>query len=66
MFWFGSAGVHSSTVKTLDCDLVKAELRMGVRPLLMIEGIAVVVGNGLAGSCVWTDVPPPVQRLLLL
>ena len=43
----------------LDCELVKGEVRMGVRPALPIEGIAVILGNGLAGSRVWADVPPP-------
>ncbi|XP_033986450.1 uncharacterized protein LOC117482461 [Trematomus bernacchii] len=42
----------------IDCDLVKGEVAVGVRPALPIEGIHFILGNGLAGSRVWTDVPP--------
>ncbi|XP_034081218.1 uncharacterized protein LOC117552092 [Gymnodraco acuticeps] len=40
------------------CGLVKGEVAVGVRPALPIEGIQFILGNGLAGSRVWTDVPP--------
>lgn len=42
----------------LDCALVKGEIAVGVRPALPIEGIHFILGNGLAGSRVWTDTPP--------
>ena len=42
----------------LDCGLVKGEVTMGVRPALPIRGIHIILGNGLAGSRVWADVPP--------
>nr|XP_033964028.1 cold shock protein 1-like [Pseudochaenichthys georgianus] len=42
----------------IDCGLVKGEVAVGVRPALPIEGIQFILGNGLAGSRVWTDVPP--------
>ncbi len=32
---------------------------MGVRPELPIEGVEVILGNGLAGSRVWAGPPPP-------
>lgn len=43
----------------LDCDLVQGIVPVGVRPKLPIEGIAMVLGNDLAGSHVWANVPPP-------
>ncbi|XP_033969836.1 uncharacterized protein LOC117469516 [Trematomus bernacchii] len=42
----------------IDCDLVKGEVAVGVRPGLPIEGIHFILGNGLAGGRIWTDVPP--------
>lgn len=42
----------------LDCDLVKGDVVVGVRPALPVEGVHFILGNGLAGSCVWTDSPP--------
>ncbi len=28
---------------------------MGVRPALPIEGVHIILGNGLVGECVWAD-----------
>ena len=44
----------------LDCGLFQGEVSMGVRPALPIEGVHIIVGNGLAGSRVWADVPSPI------
>ncbi|XP_034068768.1 uncharacterized protein LOC117544077 [Gymnodraco acuticeps] len=41
----------------LDCDLVKGEVAIGVRPAFPIKGIHFILGNGLAGGRVWADVP---------
>lgn len=43
----------------LNCGLVHGEVTMGVRPALPIEGVDVILGNGLAGSRVWAEGPPP-------
>nr|XP_046229617.1 uncharacterized protein LOC124050808 isoform X1 [Scatophagus argus] len=43
----------------LNCGLVQGEVALGVRPALPIEGVDVILGNGLAGSRVWPDRPPP-------
>ncbi|XP_034567353.1 uncharacterized protein LOC117832370 [Notolabrus celidotus] len=43
----------------INCGLVQGEVAMGVRPALPIEGVDVILGNGLAGSRVWAEVPPP-------
>ena len=42
----------------LDCGLVQGEVAMDVRPAPPIQGIHVILGNDLAGSRVWADVPP--------
>uniref|UniRef100_A0AAV2MFX4 Uncharacterized protein n=1 Tax=Knipowitschia caucasica TaxID=637954 RepID=A0AAV2MFX4_KNICA len=34
---------------------------MGVHPALPVDGATVILGNDIAGSRVWADVPPPVQ-----
>lgn len=41
----------------LDCELVKGEIAVGVRPALPIEGVHFILG-GLAGSRIWTNTPP--------
>lgn len=43
----------------LNSDLVQGEVIMGVRPVLPIEGVDIILGNGLAGSRVWAEGPPP-------
>lgn len=48
----------------LDCDLVQGEVDVGVLLALPIEGLHLILGNGLAGSRVWADSPPsPVVTL---
>ena len=48
----------------LNCQLVQGEVAVGVRTALPIEGIHLILWNGLAGSRVWTDTPPsPVVTL---
>uniref|UniRef100_A0AAV2M874 G-protein coupled receptors family 1 profile domain-containing protein n=1 Tax=Knipowitschia caucasica TaxID=637954 RepID=A0AAV2M874_KNICA len=39
----------------LECELVRGEVTVGVRPALPIEGIHFILGNGLAGGRVWAD-----------
>lgn len=34
---------------------------MGVHPALPVEGVNVILGNGLAGARVWVDVPPQLE-----
>ena len=46
--------------------LVQGEVAMGVRPVMPIEGVDVILGNGLAGSRVWAEGPPPLHPLSLL
>uniref|UniRef100_A0A3B4ZKQ1 Gypsy retrotransposon integrase-like protein 1 n=1 Tax=Stegastes partitus TaxID=144197 RepID=A0A3B4ZKQ1_9TELE len=47
----------------LTCELVQGEVTVGVRPALPIEGVHFILGNGLAGSQVWTRDPPvPVDH----
>ena len=41
----------------LNCELVQGEVAVGVRPALPVEGVHFILGNGLAGSCVWADSP---------
>ncbi len=43
----------------LQSDLVNGSVVMGVRPSLPVEGVSVILGNNLAGDCVWSDVPSP-------
>ncbi len=42
----------------LDCELVQGEVDVGVLSALPIEGIHLILGNGLAGSRVWASTPP--------
>nr|XP_033958177.1 gastrula zinc finger protein xLCGF3.1-like [Pseudochaenichthys georgianus] len=35
---------------------------MGVRPVMPIGGVDVILGNGLAGSRVWAEGPPPTMQ----
>lgn len=44
----------------LDCDLFQGEAALAVRLPLPIEGVAVALGNKLAGDRVWSDVSPSV------
>ncbi len=44
----------------LDCDLFQGEAALAVRPALPIEGVAVILGNKLAGDQVWSNVSPSV------
>lgn len=44
----------------LSCDLFQGEVVVGVRPALPLDGIEVILGNGICGSKVWGDVPPPI------
>ena len=39
-------------------DLVQGEVTIGVRPALPVKGVHIILGNGLAGGCVWPNVPP--------
>eukprot|EP00064_Thunnus_orientalis_P021846 superscaffoldBa00006904_g22014 len=39
-------------------DLVQGVVAMGVWPSLPVPGVAVILGNDLAGAKVWPDVPP--------
>lgn len=43
----------------LESELITGQVVVGVRPSLPVEGIAVILGNNLAGGRVWRDVPPP-------
>lgn len=40
--------------------LVQGEVAMDVSPALLIQGVDVILGNYLVGSCVWADLPTPV------
>ncbi|XP_045930718.1 uncharacterized protein LOC123986486 [Micropterus dolomieu] len=42
----------------LECDLVTGVVAVGVRPALPIDGVAMILGNDLAGGAVWADGPP--------
>ena len=42
---------------TLVSNLVQGDVIMGVRPPLPMGGVQVILGNDLAGSRVWPDVP---------
>ncbi|XP_013877073.1 uncharacterized protein LOC106526898 [Austrofundulus limnaeus] len=46
---------------TLLCDLFQGEVSVGVRPALPVDGVAMILGNDIAGSRVWADVPPPAK-----
>ncbi|KAK0150744.1 hypothetical protein N1851_008151 [Merluccius polli] len=41
-------------------DLFQGEAQVGVRPALPIEGVTMILGNGLVGARVWADVPSVV------
>lgn len=41
----------------LDSDLFSGVVKMGMCPALPVDGIQVIVGNDVAGSCVWPDQP---------
>lgn len=43
----------------LHCDLFQGQISVGVRPALPIEGITLILGNGVAGGRVWAAPPPP-------
>lgn len=42
----------------IDCDLVRGFVPVAVWPELSLKGVSMVLGNDLAGSRVWADVPP--------
>ncbi|XP_036965436.1 uncharacterized protein LOC119025698 isoform X3 [Acanthopagrus latus] len=35
------------------------EVAVAVRPALPVDGVTMILGNDIAGSRVWADVPPP-------
>uniref|UniRef100_A0AAV2JWG7 Uncharacterized protein n=1 Tax=Knipowitschia caucasica TaxID=637954 RepID=A0AAV2JWG7_KNICA len=39
----------------LECELLRRGVAVGVRPALPIDGIHIILGNGLVGGCVWAD-----------
>lgn len=39
-------------------DLFQGQITVGVRPALPVEGITLILGNGVAGEHVWADAPP--------
>ncbi|KAK0152609.1 hypothetical protein N1851_005866 [Merluccius polli] len=43
----------------LNSDLFQGQVAVGVSPALPIQGITLILGNEVAGGCVWADVPPP-------
>ena len=43
----------------IDCKLVQGVVPVGIRPELPLKGVSMVLGNDLAGSRVWAEVPPP-------
>ncbi len=40
----------------LQSDLVNRSVVMGVCPSLPVEGVSVILGNNLAGNCVWCSI----------
>ena len=52
--------VFSAPLHRLDLfsDLVQGEVTIGVCPALPVKGVHIILGNGLAGGCVWPNVPP--------
>lgn len=48
----------------LHCDLFQGEVSVGVRPALPVDGVAMILGNDIAGDKVWTDVSPPAKVML--
>lgn len=45
----------------LQCDFFQGEVVVGVRPVLPVEGVTMILGNDIAGSRVWGELPPPVE-----
>lgn len=45
----------------LHCDLFQGEVSVGVRPALPVDGVAMILGNDIAGDKVWADVSPPAK-----
>lgn len=45
---------------TLTCDLVQGDVELGVRPVLPVDGVALILGNNLAGGPVWLNESPPL------
>lgn len=45
----------------LHCDLFQGEVSVGVRPALPMDGVAMILGNDIAGDKVWADVSPPAR-----
>ncbi len=45
----------------LSCELFQGEVAVVVRPALPLEGIQMIMGNDIAGSRVWSDVPHPAS-----
>nr|XP_055062771.1 uncharacterized protein LOC129445823 [Misgurnus anguillicaudatus]XP_055062772.1 uncharacterized protein LOC129445823 [Misgurnus anguillicaudatus] len=45
----------------LTSDLISGEVSLGVRPSLPVDGVAVILGNNLAGGRVWREVIPPPE-----
>uniref|UniRef100_A0A8C6T4W0 CCHC-type domain-containing protein n=1 Tax=Neogobius melanostomus TaxID=47308 RepID=A0A8C6T4W0_9GOBI len=43
---------------SLDCELFCGEAALAVRPALPMEGVSVILGNGLAGARLWSDAAP--------
>ena len=43
---------------SLSCALVKGQVSMGVRPSLPVQGMAIILGNDLAGNKVRPDLLP--------
>ncbi len=41
----------------LHSDLVTGKVVVGLSPILQIEGVHLILGNKLAGDCVWPNVP---------
>ncbi|XP_060753832.1 uncharacterized protein LOC132864434 [Neoarius graeffei] len=39
----------------LESVLVSGDVSLGVRPMLPVRGVSVILGNGLAGACVWAN-----------
>jgi len=45
----------------LTSDLICGEVSLGVCPSLPVDGVAVILGNSLAGGRVWQEVIPPPE-----
>ncbi|XP_039522080.1 uncharacterized protein LOC120478215 [Pimephales promelas] len=45
----------------LHCNLFQGEVSVGVRPALPVDGVAMILGNDIAGDKVWADVSPPAR-----